>query len=138
MNIRKNLFTLLTLTALGLCFFAFQPLGAFADSPGRMTEHLKPRVFDTDPAPGETASHPLVRTPRAPLFHDVPALTGQYSVQNMTLMPYIGAGFGGGFVSDLDRTLGLNASPQGGSSAGSLLRQNVTPSELQLGIRVPF
>lgn len=134
----KRSFTALAASIGSLFLIGISPVATSADSPGRMAEHLKPRVFDTDAAPGEIATHPLVRTPRAPLFHDVPALTGQYSVQNMTLMPYIGAGFGGGFVSDLDRTLGLNASPQGGSSAGSLLRQNVTPSELQLGIRVPF
>jgi hypothetical protein len=134
----KRLFTALAASIWSLFLIGISPVATSADSPGRMTEHLKPHVFDMDPAPGETATHPLVRSSRAPLFHDVPALTGQYSVQDMTLMPYIGAGFGGGFISDLDRALGLNSSLENNPGFRNPLSQTMTPNELQLGIRVPF
>lgn len=73
----------------------------------------------------------------------VPSLSKQVSVGGTKLMPYIGAGFGGGYVTELDRS--LHASPSFSSSFGStngelrgLFGQHLIPNEVQLGIRVPF
>jgi hypothetical protein len=50
-------------------------------------------------------------TPRAELrqqsststvFRDVPSITGHYSIGGKTILPYVGAGFGGGYSSEVD------------------------------------
>ena len=71
-------------------------------------------------------------------FRDLPSISGEYSVKGRTIMPYIGAGFGHGYSSDVDRS--LNSSPSGPTDPGlrSLFGQGVTPSEFQMGLRIPF
>jgi hypothetical protein len=73
----------------------------------------------------------------------VPSLTKQIVVGGTKLMPYIGAGFGGGYLTEFDRS--LHASPSFSSSSGStnaglrsLVGQHLIPNEVQLGIRFPF
>ena len=73
----------------------------------------------------------------------VPSLSKQISVGGAKLMPYIGAGFGGGYLTEFDRS--LHASPSFSSSFGStnaglrsLFGPHLIPNEVQLGIRVPF
>jgi hypothetical protein len=73
----------------------------------------------------------------------VPSLTKQIVVGGTKLMPYIGAGFGGGYLTEFDRS--LHASPSFSSSSGStnaglrsLFGQHLIPNEVQLGIRFPF
>jgi hypothetical protein len=56
----------------------------------------------------------------------------------MTFLPYIGAGFGAGYNSELDRTLAPNLQPQQNLNAGGLQGQNMVPNEFQMGIRIPF
>jgi hypothetical protein len=53
-------------------------------------------------------------------------------------MPYIGAGFGSGYTSDLDRSLSGGPSILTDSGLRSLFGQSLAPSEFQMGIRVPF
>jgi hypothetical protein len=53
-------------------------------------------------------------------------------------MPYIGAGFGQSYSSDLDRSVNGSSSIQTDSGLRSLFGQGLTPSEFQMGIRVPF
>ncbi len=72
------------------------------------------------------------------LFRDVPSLSGRYSTQNMMFLPYIGAGFGAGYNSELDRTFAPNLQPQHNLSPGDLLGPRMIPNEFQMGIRVPF
>ena len=72
------------------------------------------------------------------VFGNVPSISGDYSVGRTRLMPYIGAGFGSGYTSDLDRTLSGGPSIQANSGIRSLFGQGLTPNEFQLGIRVPF
>ncbi len=134
---KKKLFTLLMSTMVGLGLAAAHPEGASADSPASI-ETTRPHAFDMDSHAERALMTPSLPSSPAPLFREVPSLSGRYSAQDLTLMPYIGAGFGGGFASDLDRTLGLNSSLPNSLGSGNLLRQNVAPSELQLGIRVPF
>lgn len=95
-------------------------------------EALKSEVVGLAPAasPGPTTS-PKV-------FRDIPSISGDYSVGGATLMPYIGAGFGSGYASDLDRSLNGGPSIQTDSGLRSLFGQGLTPSEFQMGIRIPF
>jgi len=77
------------------------------------------------------------------LLRAVPSLSKQIVVGGTKLMPYIGAGFGGGHLTEFDRS--LHASPTFSSSSGStsagprsLFGQHLIPNEVQLGIRFPF
>lgn len=72
-----------------------------------------------------------------------PALSTQISVSGLTLVPYVAAGFSGGYVTERDRA--LHAVPSASSlsnsaTAGlrSLLGPQLIPNEVHLGIRVPF
>ena len=78
------------------------------------------------------------------VLRTLPTVSKPISVGGTTLVPYIGAGFGGGYATELDRA--LNAAPSASSSSSgssnvgsrSLLGQNLIPNEVQLGIRFPF
>jgi len=77
------------------------------------------------------------------LLRAVPSLSKQIVVGGTKLMPYIGAGFGGGYLTEFDRS--LHASPSFSSSSGStnaglrsLFGPHLIPNEVQLGIRFPF
>jgi uncharacterized membrane protein len=72
------------------------------------------------------------------VFRDVPALSGRYSIGDMTFLPYIGSGFGAGYTSELDRTFAPNLQPQHNLNAGGLQSQSMVPNEFQMGIRIPF
>lgn len=76
-----------------------------------------------------TASH---------VFRDLPSISGEYSVKGRTIMPYIGAGFGHGYSSDVDRSLNSSPSSQTDPGLRSLFGQGLTPSEFQMGLRIPF
>jgi hypothetical protein len=78
------------------------------------------------------------------VLRNIPTVSKPISVGGQTFVPYIGAGFGGGYATELDRA--LNAAPSASSSSSgssnvgsrSLLGQNLIPNEVQLGIRFPF
>jgi hypothetical protein len=72
------------------------------------------------------------------LFRDVPSLSDRYSAGRPRVLPYIGAGFGAGYTSELDRTLAPNVPPQHNLNLGGQLGQSMVPNEFQLGIRIPF
>lgn len=75
------------------------------------------------------------------LFHDVPSIHGNYAVGGRTLMPYIGAGFAGGYGSDRDRALsptGQTLPDSGVRGQWSQFGQGFGPNEFQMGIRIPF
>jgi hypothetical protein len=71
------------------------------------------------------------------VFRDIPSISGDYSVKGTRIMPYIGAGFGHGYSSDIDRSLNSSPSPTD-PGLRSLFGQGVTPSEFQMGLRIPF
>lgn len=88
-------------------------------------------------AGSDTATTPV--TPSAnSLFRDVPSLSGRYSAGGMTLLPYIGAGFGAGYSSELNRAFAPNPEPQQNLNLGGPLGQKMVPNEFQMGIRIPF
>ena len=72
------------------------------------------------------------------VFRDIPSISGDYSGGGTKLMPYIGAGFGSGYASDLDRSISGRPSTQTDSGSRSHFGQGLTPSEFQIGIRIPF
>jgi hypothetical protein len=56
-------------------------------------------------------------------------------------MPYIGAGFSGGYATELDRSLNtVQSASSSPFNAGlkNLFGQQLLPNEVQLGIRFPF
>lgn len=71
-------------------------------------------------------------------FRDLPSISGNYTLKGRKIMPYIGAGFGHGYSSDLDRS--LNSSPISQTDTGlrSMFGQGLAPSEFQMGLRIPF
>ncbi len=81
---------------------------------------------------------PSVTPSSGSLFRDVPALSGRYSVGDMTLLPYIGAGFGAGYTSELDRAFSPTLQPQQNMNLGGQPGQSMVPNEFQMGIRIPF
>jgi hypothetical protein len=73
----------------------------------------------------------------------LPSVSKQILVGGTTFLPYIGAGFGGGYATEFDRSLHaepFSSSPSSSTNAGlrSLFGQHLIPNEVQLGIRVPF
>ncbi|MFY4729305.1 hypothetical protein [Nitrospira sp. BLG_2] len=96
-----------------------------------------------------TATEPLARPiPSAAVpvengmvLRTLPTVSKPISVGGTTLVPYIGAGFGGGYATEFDRSLNTAQSASSGSvNAGlkSLFGQQLIPNEVQLGIRFPF
>ena len=96
-----------------------------------------------DPAPlrnqvfGQEAALSLESLTASQAFRDIPSISGDYSVKGTRIMPYIGAGFGHGYSSDVDRSLN-SPSSQTDPGLRSLFGQGVTPSEFQMGLRIPF
>lgn len=90
----------------------------------------------------KNAGPDVATTPVTPsagsLFRDVPALSGRYSAGDLTFLPYIGAGFGAGYNSELDRTFAPNLQHQQNLNLGGQPGQSMVPNEFQMGIRIPF
>lgn len=133
MKIRSNMLGIVALTvALGMIHSdrTFAALTLVDNSAG-------PVSLEEDNANGGTTLLP-VTPPAASVFRDVPALSGRYSLGDTTLLPYIGAGYGAGYTSELDRTLAPTPPPQQNLNVGGPQGQNVVPNEFQMGIRIPF
>ncbi|HRI39325.1 MAG TPA: hypothetical protein PLO50_12265 [Nitrospira sp.] len=101
-------------------------------------------------APAKIGEVELKQTPSVSLvggsgmaLRTTPALSTEISVSGLTLLPYVAAGFGGGYVTERDRVLHTvpSASSLSSSAAAglrSLLGPQLIPSEVHLGVRVPF
>lgn len=79
----------------------------------------------------------------AAALQTIPSVSTLVSVGGVILVPYIAAGFGGGYVTERDRavhTVPSAASLSSSTTIGlrSLVGPHLIPSELHLGIRVPF
>ena len=70
------------------------------------------------------------------LLSQPPLLTGRYTLNGQRVLPYIGAGFGGGEPTDLNRTI-LRAG-QDERILRDSLGKALMPNEFQLGVRIPF
>jgi hypothetical protein len=69
---------------------------------------------------------------------DIPSINGRYSVGGRTLLPYIGAGFSGGYSSEFGRSLAVVPPSHNDFGLRSQFGQSVSPNEFQLGVRIPF
>jgi hypothetical protein len=85
-------------------------------------------------APG---SLPLY-SPSSSVFRDIPSISGRYSVGGRTILPYLGAGFGGGYTSELNRSLTGPPPVQPDVGLRNQLGQGISPNEFQMGLRIPF
>jgi hypothetical protein len=110
-----------------------------ADSP----VFAEPNNQPSSSTPETTApSQPPLGVPSASAssadVREIPSISGRYAIGGRTLWPYIGAGFSGGYSSELNRS--LNGAPPTQSDLGlrSQFGQNVSPNEFQLGVRIPF
>ena len=53
-------------------------------------------------------------------------------------MPYLGAGFGGGYTSELNRSMTGPPPVQTDAGVRSQFGQGFSPNEFQMGFRIPF
>ncbi len=89
-------------------------------------DHTPPRSDQ----PGKSAA--------STLYRDMPSVSGSYSIGGKTIMPYVGAGFGGGYASELDRHMGSAAPVPSEPRTGSQFAPGFSPNEFQMGVRIPF
>src|SRR5215216_4136871 len=84
---------------------SFSNLGEAGDGPAGKIDSagLKNQVV------GQEVPLSLESMTASNVFRDIPSISGDYSVKGTRIMPYIGAGFGHGYSSDIDRS--LNSSP---------------------------
>ena len=85
----------------------------------------------------EPASLPQ-SSPSSSIVRDIPSISGRYSVGGRTIMPYLGAGFGGGYTSELNRSLTGPPPVQSDVGLRSQFGQGLSPNEFQMGLRIPF
>jgi hypothetical protein len=69
---------------------------------------------------------------------DPAALSRPYSAGDLTLFPYIGAGYGGGYGSELDRAIAAPPSAHADAMQRGSLGQSFVPNEVHMGVRIPF
>lgn len=117
-----------------LGFLSFSNAGAAGEKTGGTLDPaaLKYQVV------GQEAALSLESLTASKAFRDIPSISGDYSVKGTRIMPYIGAGFGHGYSSDVDRSLNISPSGQTDPGLRSLFGQGLTPSEFQMGFRIPF
>ncbi|MGH7183606.1 MAG: hypothetical protein ACREJN_16740 [Nitrospiraceae bacterium] len=132
MNIRVNILGIISLTvalAVSQSDSTFAAHNLVGNSGGTSSPYQNARAnIATKPVTPSVGS----------LFRDVPSLSERSSVGYTRFLPYIGAGFGAGYNSELDRTLAPNLPPQQNLNLGGQLGQNMVPNEFQMGIRIPF
>ena len=101
-------------------------------SPGSSLAELR------SPSQGEVVYVPAFNEQRADLFRQSPVLSGRLRVNEQTLIPYIGAGFGGGYVTERDRALNPQPTLPQQNLFGDSMGKGMMPNEFQMGIRIPF
>jgi hypothetical protein len=88
-----------------------------------------------------TLAGPIYTPPLDPdqnIIRQAPALTGRFQLKEQTFIPFIGAGFGGGYTTDRDRALGSNWLQQNQTLSGDTFGRNMMPNEVNMGFRIPF
>ncbi len=88
--------------------------------------------------PSALSQLPTVNDRGQDIFRQTPTLSGRLDVSEQTLIPYVGAGFGGGFVTERDRALGPSSGFPQQNLLGESLSKGMMPNEFQMGIRFPF
>lgn len=102
-----------------------------------INSQLPPGALKNDvPTPTEIAVPS--QSASSTVFRDIPSINGRYSLGGRTVLPYVGAGFGGGYASEFNRSLGGAPPIQTDSGLRSQLGQGFSPNEFQMGVRIPF
>jgi hypothetical protein len=132
--------------AIGLSFcWSLSYAGTTGDGHAAMGPAASSAMTSSAPTATDVAAGPIlsaaVPVEHAVVLRTIPTLSKRISVGGTTLMPYVGAGFGGGYATELDRSLNtLQSASSGSFNAGlkNLFGQQLIPNEVQLGIRFPF
>ena len=135
-------FTVTLVTAL----FLSQGNAATVGPPAESGSNEVPVLLTMPPLkmPSQSTMAPPVGAPAfqlsaaSTIFRELPSLNGRYSVGQTTILPYVGAGFGAGYTSELDRSMGGGSSLQTDPGLRNLFGPSLTPNEFQMGIRIPF
>ena len=141
------LYRVSTICAIGLMAMVLCPLAGMAESEGVHSigmstpetvtkgESVPPKTAAAIPGPALQPS--LGFSPQS--WREVPSIiSGQYSIGGTTVMPFLGAGFSGGYISDVDRSVKSGFSTPADSGLRSWVGQSLVPNEFRLGIRIPF
>ena len=117
-----------------LGLLSFSNLGEAGEGPAGKVDPaaLKSQVV------GQEAALSLESLTASKTFRDIPSISGNYSVKGTRIMPYIGAGFGHGYSSAVDRSLNISPSSPTDPGVRSMFGQGLTPNEFQMGLRIPF
>jgi hypothetical protein len=89
-----------------------------------------------------TGPPPDLQPGNAAWFREVPSISGRYSVGSTTVLPFVAAGFNGGYT-ERDRAMNPAAAPGttdqlGLRSQWNQFGQGMAPNEFQMGVRIPF
>jgi hypothetical protein len=90
------------------------------------------------PSSGAWTQLPAVPDRNQEIVRQTPTLSGRLEINKQTLLPYIGAGFGGGFVTERDRAFGPSSVSPQQNPLGESLGKGPMPNEFQMGVRIPF
>ncbi|MBH0207196.1 MAG: hypothetical protein HP495_01430 [Nitrospira sp.] len=79
----------------------------------------------------------------AMVLRTIPSLSAQVSVSGLRVVPYVAAGFGGGYITELDRALHAvplisSVPPSTALGLRNFFGPHLIPNEVHLGVRVPF
>lgn len=101
---------------------------------------LGPETFGKRSDVSRNAGQPMPEQSMTPfsVFRDIPSISGRYSIGGQTFLPYVGAGFGSGYTTELDRSLQRSPAISSDQGLHSQFGQSMAPNEFQMGIRIPF
>lgn len=114
------------------------------------THRTRPLDMNHVMIPGEVSRHgkgsdgsaaPSTQSGSSALFREAPSISGRYSVGGTMLLPFIAAGFNGGYT-ERERAINpmtpIQGDQQGLRGQWSPFGQGMAPNEFQMGVRIPF
>lgn len=134
-------YSLAVILLCALVAFSARPVmaqdGSVPESPALQALNQQFAKGGAVPEASASAELPVQLSPST-VFRDIPSISGRYSVGGRVIMPYLGAGFGGGYASELNRSLTGPPPAQTDLGLRSQFGQGISPNEFQLGLRIPF
>ncbi len=89
-------------------------------------------------SPSPLSQLPTINDREQDIIRQTPTLSRRLQLSQQTLIPFVGAGFGGGFVTERDRAMGSSSMFPQQNLLGESLGKGMMPNEFQMGIRIPF